>query len=117
MTTYSEDFSPLIDSNVHIDVTAIKQDKTHTTFVYFAFVQYDTNVPHTVALFGADHNCIGIPNHRANDHAYVMQAALDAISMRFGDTDQDYFDNYTESELEFCHSFLCEALSGEYESA
>ena len=117
MTTYSQDFAPLTDSSVHIDVTAIRQDQSHTYFVYFAFVKYDINSPELIALFGAEHNVIGIPNHRINDCEYVINAAVDAVSMRFGDTDQDWFDNYTQDELEFAHSYLCEALSSECEYA
>jgi hypothetical protein len=115
MTTYSEEFSPLIDSHVHLDVTAIKRDSTHTTFVFFLFVKHDINSPEMLSLFGADHNVISVPNHRANDCEFVISVALDAATMQIGDTDSDFFDNYTQDELDFANSWLCEALSGEYE--
>ena len=111
MTTYSQDYSPLIDSSVHVDVTAVKHDSERTTFVYFAFVNNGTEVK---PLFGTDHNVISVPNYRANDRTYVLSVALDAITIREGDTDSDWFDHYTENELAWSKSWLCEALRGEY---
>jgi len=115
MTTFSRDYSPLIDSHVHVDVTAVSRDKTHTTFVYFAFVNYDTrnHSPELIPLFGANHNTIGVPNHHANDENFVIDQALNAVTMRYGDTDLDFFDTYTQDESDFARSWLCEALCAE----
>ena len=116
MLTFSADYSPLIDSSVHLDVTLVKRDSKRSTFVYFLFVRYPDS-ENLVALFGADHNNISVPNHHANDKAFVLNIALDGATMRYGDTDSDFFDSYTPRERVFAESWLCEALKAECDLA
>lgn len=53
---------------------------------------------HTEIFRGAD---IGVPAGRAVDSDYVVAAVTDFLSLRPGDTDPEFFDDYNEAQSDF----------------
>lgn len=53
---------------------------------------------HTEIFRGAD---IGIPAGRAVDSDYVVAAVTDFLSLQSGDTDPEFFDDYSEAQRDF----------------
>jgi len=56
---------------------------------------------------GSDFHCS--PLH-AIDSLETMRACLSFLTTRPGDTDKEYFENYTEAQMEFANSSDCEQL-------
>ena len=47
---------------------------------------------------------VGIPSHASIDGKYAQEAALSCVCMKPGDTDADYFKDYTDAQREFAES-------------
>src|ERR1700743_176418 len=48
---------------------------------------------------------VGIPNGTTIDGIYAKDAVLACVAMRPGDTDPDYFDDYTPAQLSFATTY------------
>lgn len=114
MTTFSADYAPLNGSSVHLDCNLVTRDNGRVYYRVFLFVQYDINKPELTPLFGSDHDYISLPA-MYNTESRVLNACLLYATMRIGDTDREYFDKYTSDEMTWQATYLCEALSAEYE--
>jgi len=57
---------------------------------------------------GTDFGC---PKHQAVDSDWAVTELLCWMSLRPGDTDSEYFDRYTEAQMEWCRADRCEWLS------
>jgi hypothetical protein len=44
---------------------------------------------------------VGIPGHQTIDGRYAREAVLSALAVKPGDTDSDYFEDYTPEQLEW----------------
>jgi hypothetical protein len=53
---------------------------------------------------------IGVPGHQSIDGIDAVLAMLSCALMRPGDTDSEWFDDYTPEQLEFAKSSDCESL-------
>ena len=51
----------------------------------------------------------GSPMH-ADDSLGTVAALLGFLTLKPGNTDQEYFDKYTPAQLDWCGSFRCEQL-------
>lgn len=60
-----------------------------------------------ILFSGEDFSCS--PLH-AIDSDQTIRSLLTFLTLRPGDTDADYFANYTEKQLEFANSYDCECL-------
>jgi hypothetical protein len=57
---------------------------------------------------GADFHCS--PLH-AIDSKNAVEGILGFLSLKPGDTDREYFDDYTPAQMEWCQSSRCEELA------
>ena len=48
---------------------------------------------------------VGIPSHQTIDGKYAKRCALDCVAMRPGDTDSDYFRDYTPEQLAWAEAW------------
>lgn len=48
---------------------------------------------------------IGIPGHESIDGKSAMEGALSLFAMKPGDTDDEFFADYTEAQLDFVQSY------------
>jgi hypothetical protein len=66
-----------------------------------------------IVLFDGEDFC-GSPLH-ADDSDQTIAALLGFLTLRPGDTDQEYFDRYTPDQIRFCEdhaeTLACEAIS------
>jgi len=70
---------------------------------------YRLTAPDGTMLFeGEDFGCS--PLH-AIDSDNALRAILGFLTLKYGDTDRDYFDSYTGRQLEFSSSSDCERLA------
>lgn len=73
-----------------------------------AIVEYTFSAPDGEVIFeGVDFHCSPLHEPESKDSA---KALLGFLTLRKGDTDSEYFDDYTERQLEFSESFDCEQL-------
>lgn len=91
-----------------------KQDRLGKSILGYFF--YD---PKGFLLFsGEDFGCS--PLHSI-DSDEAVRSLLSFLTLRPGDTDADYFENYTENQLDFAQSIDCETMQfyttdfGDYE--
>ena len=71
-------------------------------------IGYELIDPDGLIMFGGS-DFAGSPMH-ADDSDESLRALLSFLTMRPGDTDKEYFANYTPTQLEFAQTFECEAL-------
>lgn len=93
----------MITQTIHqytINCWRLRFDGSHW---HYAYVLHS---PNRVILTGA----VGMPDHRRDDLDVAVKA-LFAATMMIGDTDRDYFDHYTPSELKWAVSHECEDLA------
>ena len=73
---------------------------------------YRLNMDGVILFSGADF--CGSPLH-ADDADQTIASLMGFLTLRPGDTDRDYFDNYTPAQLDFCsqhaESLACEVLN------
>jgi len=59
----------------------------------------------TRLIFKRGQTWCGIPGHASIDGKYAKEAVLSTLAMKPGDTDADYFADYTETQLDFAREF------------
>jgi len=100
---YTQVYEPLINTQVKL---IVKYVETKDGRDYYKF-QLETS--QYGILFGKDNDIVDMPLFRYS-RSYVLSQCLFFATLRLGDTDKEFFDSYTQAELEFAKSFLCEAL-------
>jgi hypothetical protein len=80
-----------------------KQDSYGHILVKYKFITPKKEVLFEGDDFGAS------PLHEPESRESAI-ALLGFLTLRKGDTDEEYFDNYTPAQLEFSQSFDCENL-------
>lgn len=74
-----------------------------------SYLRYRLTAPDGKVLFeGEDFGCS--PLHAIDSDA-SLRAILGFLTLKYGDTDRDYFDDYTGPQLEFSSSSDCERLA------
>lgn len=77
------------------------------------FLRYRFCAPDGTVLFsGKD---FGVPRYEAIDSDAAVRSLLGFLTLKPGDTDQDYFDSYTPEQLEWCEGDDAAMLSWHYE--
>lgn len=75
---------------------------THTRVDVAAILVKDGN---RQVIWTRGTNYIGIPAHQTIDGTYAKAAALRHLAMKPGDTDADYFEGWTDTQLEFADTY------------
>jgi len=71
-------------------------------------IGYRLTAPDGNVLFeGEDFSCSPMD---AIDSDESLRALLGFLTLKPGDTDQEYFDKYTEAQMAWCQSFDCDAM-------
>ena len=67
---------------------------------------YDYTVKHNGATVMTKHG-LSVPGHKEDHHTQIqaVKAALDFASLKPGDTDNEYFDGYTEDQLAWVEQY------------
>jgi len=84
-----------------------RTDNRGQTIIAYDFRRVGTDEP----IFAAE-DFAGSPMH-SDDSDDAVEALLGFLTLRPGDTDQDYFDNYTKEQMDFCLSQQCETMQFE----
>jgi hypothetical protein len=72
-------------------------------------IAYELREPSGVVLFAGDDFCPS-PMH-ADDSDNALRALLGVLTLRPGDTDAEYFADYTPAQLAFAQSDACQLLA------
>lgn len=48
---------------------------------------------------------VGIPSGHSIDDGYVKEAVLSCVAMKPGDTDREYFDSYSQEQLDWANQY------------
>lgn len=80
-----------------------KRDKTG-----HIMVRYEFKTPRDATLFYGDD--FGVSPLHAPESADAAKSLLSFLTLRKGDTDEEYFENYTPEQLKFSESIDCENL-------
>jgi len=73
-----------------------------------SILRYEFKVGRNVLFTGSDFHCAPSVSIDSLECAYSL---LSFITLRPGDTDKEYFEEYTEEQLEWANSSKCEYLS------
>ena len=92
-----------IGYKLSLQSTCIRDEYDHTK------VKYTFKSPNNEILF--EGNDFGCPSQIKPESKESAIQLLGFLTLKPGDTDSDYFDNYTEAQLNFCNSSDCEELS------
>lgn len=78
--------------------------------------EYVVRAPQTRVLFEAeDYHAHYVPTHNFHDLDSVIEGIMGFLTLRPGDTDEEYFKNYTHEQLDYCERFA-EALMCEVQA-
>lgn len=84
-----------------------RTDNRGQTVIAYDFRRIGTDEP----IFAAE-DFAGSPMH-ADDSDDTVEGLLGFLTLRPGDTDQDYFDDYTKEQMDFALSQMCETMQWE----
>lgn len=79
-------------------------DNRGQTIIAYDFRRTGSEEP----IFAAE-DFAGSPMH-GDDSNEVVEALLGFLTLRPGDTDQDYFEEYTKEQMDFALSQMCETM-------
>lgn len=98
-------FAPLTEGS--IELTTWDTGTTRNGRTYITYEMKWNGKP----VFHSDD--FGVSPYASIDSDATLISLMSFLSMRPGDTDADYFDSYSERQLEWANSDMCEALQCE----
>lgn len=76
------------------------------------FLRYRFCAPNGTVLFSGED--FGVPRHEAIDSDAVVRSLLGFLTLKPGDTDRDYFQDYTPEQLAWCEGSDAQTLAWDY---
>lgn len=73
-----------------------------------ALSSYRFSVGETILFQGED---FGVSPCHAEDSDQAICALMGFLTLKPGDTDREYFDNYTPEQMEWAESYACEVIA------
>lgn len=88
-------------------IRAYKRDTgSHTALYVRAYVQTDEGGPYVeiTGPDGAPYSYCAVPSFESVDGDAAAELAISCVAIRPGDTDSEYFADYTDEQLAFCEA-------------